>query len=78
MQARRGELEQSVASFRQALDLRPQYLEARLNLAVVLERLGKNGEAVNEYQRILNEAPQYPQADTLRKKIMFLERGYAK
>ncbi|NTV52701.1 MAG: tetratricopeptide repeat protein [Candidatus Firestonebacteria bacterium] len=78
VQARRGELEQSAASFTRALDLRPQYLEARLNLAVVLERLGKTGEAVSEYRRILSEAPQYPQAETLRKKIAYLERGNAK
>jgi putative inorganic carbon (HCO3(-)) transporter len=78
VQARRGELEQAAASFRQALDMHPQYLEARLNLAVILERQGKTGEAVSEYRRILSEAPQYPQAENLKKKIMFLERGNTK
>jgi len=57
------------------LDLRPQYLEARLNRALVLERQGRNAEALSEYRRILNEAPNFPQAEKVRQKIQLLERS---
>ncbi len=76
--ARRNGLELSSQAFRRALELRPQYLEARLNLAVVLERQGLKLEAASEYRRIVTEAPQYPQAEALRKKIELLERGNSK
>jgi len=73
--ARRGELEAAGEAFQHALDLRSQYLEARLNRALVLERQGRNAEALSEYRRILNEAPNFPQAEKVRQKIQLLERS---
>lgn len=75
VRARRGELEGATAALRRSLELRPDYLEARLNLATILERRGRAPEALSEYRRIVEQAPQYPQADALRQKIAILERG---
>ena len=45
-----GDREAAVASFRQALHLNPRYVEARLNLAIVLNDLGRYDEALREFQ----------------------------
>ncbi|MCK5219044.1 tetratricopeptide repeat protein, partial [bacterium] len=75
VRARRGELEGAVKAFREALKLRPYYLEARLNLGLILEKQGLGREAALEYRYILKHAPQYPRAEELKSKIQILERG---
>lgn len=75
VRARRGDLTGAVAALRRALDLSPQYLDARMNLAVVLERLGRDAEALTEYRRLLADAPQAPGAGEIRNKIAILEKG---
>jgi O-antigen ligase/tetratricopeptide (TPR) repeat protein len=75
VRARRGELEGAVTAFEEALKLKPQYLEARLNRALILEQRGFGEEAANQYRYILQQAPQYPKAEELRRKIANLERG---
>ena len=44
-----GERERSVAAFRRALELNPNYLEARLNLAIVYNEMGRYEEALEEF-----------------------------
>jgi len=44
-----GERERSVAAFRRALELNPNYLEARLNLAIVYNEMGRYDEALEEF-----------------------------
>lgn len=75
VRARRGELESAVAAFDEALRLKPHYLEARLNKALILERQGLGLAAAQEYRYILQQAPQYPKAGELQRKIEILERG---
>jgi putative inorganic carbon (HCO3(-)) transporter len=75
VRARRGELEGALQAFQKALELRPQYIEARMNMALILEQLNRKQEAATEYKFILNQAPQYPQAAELKRKIEILERG---
>ena len=75
VRARRGELEGAITAFEEALKLKPQYLEARLNRALILEKRGLGLEAASEYRYILKKAPQYPKAEELRQKILNLERG---
>jgi len=74
VRARRGELEAAVQAFNEALKLKPQYLEARLNKALILEQRGLALEAAAEYRYILQKAPQYRRAGELRRKIEMLER----
>ena len=44
-----GDRERSVIAFRKALELNPNYLEARLNLAIVYNELGRYDEALQEF-----------------------------
>lgn len=78
VRARRGELEGAIAAFDEALKLKPQYLEARLNKALIREQQGLGLEAAKEYRYILEQAPNYPRADELRRKLETLERGAAR
>lgn len=57
-----GDREAAVASFRRALDLNPHYVEARLNLAIVLNDLGRYDEALREFQM---ERPRDPDHENL-------------
>ena len=51
------EYPEAVAELRQALQLDPRYLEARLTLAIALTRVGRLDESVAEYQTILRVNP---------------------
>ena len=57
-----GERERAVGSFREALRLNPRYVEARLNLAIVLNDLGRYDEALREFQM---ERPRDPDHENL-------------
>jgi tetratricopeptide (TPR) repeat protein len=57
-----GDREGAVASFRRALHLNPRYVEARLNLAIVLNDLGRYDEALREFQM---ERPRDPDHENL-------------
>lgn len=46
----------------EALRLRPEYAEARNNLAILLRACGRPGEAANHYQEALRIRPDYPEA----------------
>jgi 4-amino-4-deoxy-L-arabinose transferase-like glycosyltransferase len=50
--ARLGDDEGAARALEQALALRPDYLEAALNLALTLERLGRHPEAAKAHQRV--------------------------
>lgn len=45
-----GDREGAVAAFQRALHLNPHYVEARLNLAIVLNDLGRYDEALREFE----------------------------
>ena len=53
----RGDVEQAVACYLRALNLAPDYADAHFNLAAALARSGRNGEAVEHWQR-------YPELDS--------------
>ena len=57
-----GDREQSVAAFRRALELNPNYLEARLNLAIVYNEMGRYEEALAEFAL---ERPRDPDHENL-------------
>ncbi len=57
-----GERERSVSAFRRALELNPNYLEARLNLAIVYNELGRYDDALKEFAA---ERPRDPDHDNL-------------
>ncbi|MCD4814142.1 O-antigen ligase family protein [bacterium] len=75
VRARKGMLEASIEAFDKALKIKPQYLEARLNKALILEQRGMGREAAGEYRYIIQQAPNYPRVEELKRKIKILERG---
>lgn len=54
-----GDLQTAVASYRQALILQPDFLEAHYNLGLVLQEQGELEEAIASYQRVLELNPNY-------------------
>lgn len=57
-----GALAEAAASYREALRLRPNFLEALNNLGNVLVDLGKHGEAETCFREVLRLRPNYPEA----------------
>src|SRR5687768_4293623 len=56
-QAPLGRVDDAIASYRRALQYRPQYLEARANLGYLLETAGQIEEASDCYRRVLAQQP---------------------
>lgn len=57
-----GKLDAAVASYRNALLLKPDYAEAHNNLGLALQAQGKFDEAVKSYRRALLRKPDYVEA----------------
>ena len=53
----RGAMEASLAAFRRAVELRPEYAEAHNNLGLVLSKMGKEKEATEAFQEALRLDP---------------------
>lgn len=53
----RGRLDDAVAHYRQAVDIRPDLAPAHYNLAVALDNLGRFEEAIAEYEQTLKLTP---------------------
>lgn len=54
VRARQGQLAQAIAHFRDAVELDPEFFEARNHLAVALHELGQVEEAVRHYEAALS------------------------
>jgi tetratricopeptide (TPR) repeat protein len=67
--ARDGDPEGAMAAYREALDRYPHYSQAQYNLAVVLEKTGRSGEALEAYGRFLEIDPFHPLAGAVRKAV---------
>ena len=57
-----GKLEEAVACYRRALELKPDYTEAHNNLGVALKEQGKMDEAAACCRRALELKPDYAEA----------------
>ncbi len=57
-----GRLEQAVASYTKALQIKPDFAEAHNNLGAALNDLGKPEEAVASYNKALQIKPDYAEA----------------
>ena len=59
-----GKLDEAVACYRRALELKPDYAEAHNNLGNALKDQGKLDEAVACYRRALELKPDFAEATT--------------
>lgn len=57
-----GDAANAELSFRQAIVLRPDFIQARLNLGNALKAQGRNADAALEYQAVIDHAPQHATA----------------
>jgi tetratricopeptide (TPR) repeat protein len=69
----RGDLEEAVRCYRQALDLSPDYADAHFNLAGALARSGRAEAAVVHWQRYLDLDAGSPWARIARAHLEVLE-----
>ncbi len=72
--ALRGDLHGALAQFRLAATEAPGDVASRFNLAQALEGLGRAGEAIAEYDRILAQEPRHPHA-AVRKSTLERQRS---
>ena len=59
---KQGKLAEAIASFQQALRLKPDLAEAGNNLGLALQDQGKLGEAITAYQQAVRLKPDYAEA----------------
>jgi len=59
---KQGKLDEAVASYKRALEIKPDYAEAHNNLGAALTEQGKLDEAVASYKRALEIKPDYAEA----------------
>ena len=51
-------MEEAIQSYRKALEVRPGYVQPRLNLAFTLLRIGKKKEATEEFEKLCKTSPE--------------------
>ncbi len=59
---RNGQLDEGIAQYRKALEIDPQFADARYNLGNALARGGRLAEATAEYEKTLEIAPDFAKA----------------
>ena len=60
--AARGDFEAAVSAMRQALDKDPDFVPARFDLGLLLQRMGRPHDAIGAYLGVLERAPGHSQA----------------
>ena len=76
-----GRLDEALASYRQAIALKPDYAEAYNNLGIMLQELGRLDEALASYRQAIALKPDYAEAHrhfTLIKKYDGKDEHYSK
>ena len=57
-----GELEEAIASYRKAIEVKPDFAEAYLNLGVVLKEEGEVEEAIANFRKAIEVKPDFADA----------------
>ncbi len=58
--AQRGQVDEAIAHFQKAVEIKPDYANAHQNLGVALEERGKFDAAIAQYRKALEFKPDYP------------------
>ena len=57
-----GKYDEAIAAYREALRIKPDWVEARYHLANRLHGLGRFEEAIREYREVLRQRPEFAEA----------------
>ncbi len=57
-----GHVSESQAAFQKAIQVGPQYADAKSNLGALYAKLGSNAEAVALFEKAVEDSPQYPRS----------------
>ena len=60
--AGRGRIDEAIAHYQKALEIKPDYADAHYNLGIVLAGRGQIDEAIAHYQKALEIKPDYAAA----------------
>ncbi len=60
--ANQGRIDEAMAHYQQALEIKPDYVEALNNLGAAFARLGRMNEAITQHQKAVEIKPDYAQA----------------
>ena len=60
--AGRGQVDEAIAHYRKALEIKPDYAEAHYNLGIALAGRGQVDEAIAHYRKALEIKPDYAEA----------------
>jgi protein O-mannosyl-transferase len=60
--SQQGRTDEAIAHFQKALELNPDYVDARNNLGIALDKKGRSDEAIEQYTKALKLDPDYAQA----------------
>ena len=57
-----GEVEEAIASYRKAVEVKPDFADAYLNLGIVLKEEGELVEAIATYRKAIEVKPEFSSA----------------
>ncbi|MGD1085373.1 MAG: tetratricopeptide repeat protein [Verrucomicrobiota bacterium] len=73
---RNGRVDEAIAQWRKALEIRPDYVEVRNNLGTALAQKGDFDEAIIQYRKALEILPNYPGGEHNLGKVLLLKGDF--
>jgi tetratricopeptide (TPR) repeat protein len=70
----KGQLDRAEGMLKSALEVNPDNPSIRYHLGMVYAKQGKNREALQELNRVLKQAPNFPEAESARQMVKSLSK----